>query len=227
MVFLWGGENVLNNANGSAHKFQVWSLCFMVAQSRTQPSVVAWANDLKTSADFAIVITLVGSLLMKLDLRNEVVSESVLGWLLVLTNVAIPGCVVLYHCLPMLLCNGGEQSAKKRIKEIFDMLDTDHSGSLNMEEATAFVVSTHGTHPGDFNQKKAEATFSKIDQDGNKKIDKSEWHNYITSICAPAHDLVCSTRHTARVACSGIRAAHAAAPTESLLSHRRYDEWRT
>ena len=206
----------------------------MVAQSRTQPSVVAWANDLKTSADFAIVITLVGSLIMKQDLRNEVVSESVLGWLLVLINVAIPSCVILYHCLPMLLCNEGEQGAKKHIREIFDMLDRDHSGSLNMEEATAFVVSTHGPHPGDFDcgvadkaKVVADATFSKIDKDGSKAIDKSEWHNYITSICAPADDLVCSTHHTARVACSRIRAAHAAAPTDSLVPHRRYDERRT
>ena len=61
------------------------------------------ADTLKTGTDVSILLTLVFSLMLKLDLENEAVSADAVGFLIMLVNVLLPFGIIAYNAPTFLL----------------------------------------------------------------------------------------------------------------------------
>ena len=126
----------------------LWTLSFLIAAALARPVVVAWANNLKLGADFAIVLTLFITVVLKLDLRNEAISDSGYGVVLVIVNVCVPLGLLAYYCVPEMLSltTPGE---KARTRQIFELLDTDGKGIVTRDQVLQLLQCTHGIQSGE------------------------------------------------------------------------------
>ena len=65
-------------------------LLFLVAVTHTRPFLADFADSLKTSLDCAVLVTLVLSILLKLDLEHEAISHAAVGLLMLGANLLLP-----------------------------------------------------------------------------------------------------------------------------------------
>ena len=81
---------------GSASQLLVgvlWTLAFMVAVTHRSPFKKDFADSLKTSVDCAILVTLVLSIVIKLDLRHEAIGSSAVAR----ASLIHPPCARITH----------------------------------------------------------------------------------------------------------------------------------
>ena len=123
-------------------------LGFLVASALACPGVVAWANNLKLGADLAIVVTLVVTIVLKLDLRSEALSASDYGIALVVVNVGVPLSLLAYYCVPTLLGRSTLGDAS-RARQVFELLDVDGTGVVTREQVRQLLRATHSIQVGD------------------------------------------------------------------------------
>jgi hypothetical protein len=71
----------------------LWMLLFMVGVTYCRPFVADFADSLKTSVDCAVLVTLVLSMLLKVDLRNELYGPNEIAMMMLGVNLALPGLV--------------------------------------------------------------------------------------------------------------------------------------
>ena len=124
-------------------------LLFMVGVTYCRPFVADFADSLKTSVDCAVLVTLVLSMLLKVDLRNELYGPNEIAMMMLGVNLALPGLVILWHT-PAL--SGKREDVTKdeeqRILDIFTMLDKSGDGKLSIEELEAFTRATRMINTG-------------------------------------------------------------------------------
>ena len=72
----------------------MWQLCFMIAVTYARPFQLNFADCLKTACDCALLVTLVLSIVLKVDLETEMFNELAISWMMILANLRPPG----QHC---------------------------------------------------------------------------------------------------------------------------------
>jgi len=66
------------------------------------------------------------------------------------------------------------EGVARKAEAVFDMMDTDKSGSIELSEAQAFFKG--------FGKISAQAMFSAVDEDGNGSLTKDEWVKYFKDL---------------------------------------------
>ena len=160
---------------GSAGQLTVgilWSTIFVFVCNSCQPYTTKFANALKAAMDGAVLVTMVLSLTLKCDLDKpgEDMTLVGIGTLMILANVCIPFGVLSYY-LPLLWAT---EEDGEGIDEIYDLLDTDHSGSLDWTQVANFVAATSanaaiGAHALDSDEVKN--SMHALDMDGNGTVE--------------------------------------------------------
>ena len=85
----------------------LWTLFFMVIVTTARPFNLGFSDQLKTAVDCAVLITLILSMMMKMDLSDEAFSAETVAYMMIGTNVCLPLSIVLLN-LPVIF-GGGER----------------------------------------------------------------------------------------------------------------------
>ena len=170
---------------GSAGQLLVgilWSTIFVFVCNWCQPNTTNFANALKAAMDAAVLVTMVLSLTLKCDLDQpgEDMAPAGIGALMILVNICIPGGVLAGRAVKLSqssFCKRslwvGEDDIDAGIDDIYDLLDTDQSGSLDWKQVANFVASTSansaiGAHALDSDEVKN--SMHALDTDGNGTV---------------------------------------------------------
>ena len=191
---------------------------FLVASALARPGIVAWANNLKLGADLAIVVTLVVTIVLKLDLRSEVLSASDYGIALVVVNVGVPLSLLAYYCVPTLLGRSTLGDAS-RARQVFELLDVDGTGVVTREQVRQLLRATHSIQVGDattvVSEDELDDAFASIADpalDTPTAVSAADWHAYLQCIYSTSGE---------RQACQGPHPP--TSPLRSSLARRHYN----
>ena len=156
----------------------LWMLLFMVGVTYCRPFVADFADSLKTSVDCAVLVTLVLSMLLKADQRNELYGPNEIAMMMLGVNLALPGLVVLWHSPA--LCGKREDvtnEEEQRILDIFALLDKSGDGKLSVEELDAFTRATNASCVQDrqVTLDSSGELLKQIDADHDGQVTAKEW----------------------------------------------------
>ena len=96
------------------------TFAFLIATSRNMPFKDDLANKFKLATECCLMITLIFAIMLKVDLRKEVVTADQIGFILLLNNTIVPGATLILGYLMAMKAAGTDADDDDWYKGTFD-----------------------------------------------------------------------------------------------------------